>query len=168
MGFEANARTRLRLLCETTTDPVLHQELATALGEDAMPFVPSADLSHEIAMCTLCRSEGGGALSRDGLCAEHRARWNLESCMSEVMRDVGGLQLERLMRRALASEEAGTQFLLAFQRQARALQVVWEAHQRGAALLPAGVAAAVEQARADVPLFLLGGAPTSVAVSRAS
>lgn len=166
MGFEPNARMRLRLLCDTTTDPLLRQELATALGEDAMPFVPSADLSREIATCTVCRSEGGGSLSRDGLCPEHRARWNLEACMSETTRDVAGLQLERLMRRALASEEAGTQFLMAFQRQARALQVVWEAHQRGAALLPESVASAVEQARAEVPLFLLGGTP--LAVSRAS
>lgn len=166
MGFEPNARLRLRTICRTTADPVLRQELVTALGEDSMPFVPSADLVREIAACTQCRIEGGSSLSRDGLCEDHRARWNLESCMSDTARDVGTLQLERLMRRALASEEAGVQFLSAFQRQARALQVVWEAHQRGAALLPESVAAAVQQARVEVPLVLVGGAPVSV--SRAS
>ncbi len=165
MGFEPNARWRLRSICDTTTDAVLRQELATALGEDSMPFVPSADLSREIAACTMCRSEGGSALSRDGLCEDHRARWNLEACMAEVTRDVASLQLERLMRRALASDEAGRQFLAAFERQARALQVVWEAHQRGAALLPESVAATVAQARAEVPLFLLGGTPVTARAS---
>jgi len=166
MGFEPNARNRLRLQSRSTSDPVLRRELAIALGEDSMPFVPSADLAREIAGCGSCREEGGVSLSRELLCEEHRTRWNLEMCMSEGTRDVASVQLERLMRRALASEEAGTQFLSAFQHQSRALQMVWEAHRRGAALLPESVAAAVEQAKADVPLFLLGGAP--LAVSRAS
>ncbi len=85
--------------------------------------------------------------------------------MAEVTRDVASVQLERLMRRALASDEAGRQFLAAFERQARALQVVWEAHQRGAALLPESVATTVAQARAEVPLFLLGGTPLTARAS---
>jgi hypothetical protein len=166
MGVEPNARLRLRLVSQFAADPVLRHELATALGEDSMPFVPSADLAREIASCSVCRSEGGASLSRSGLCETHRTRWNLESCMADVVRDVSSVQLERLMRRALASDEAGRQFLSAFERQSRALKIVWEAHQRGAALLPEPVAAAVEQARADVPLFLLGAGPQTV--SRAS
>jgi hypothetical protein len=67
-----------------------------------------------------------------------------------------GVYLETLMRRALASDQGGTQFLSAFQRQARALEAVWEAHQRGAVHLPDGVVDKVAQARTQVPSFLQG------------
>jgi conjugal transfer/entry exclusion protein len=67
-------------------------------------------------------------------------------------------QLELLLRRALASEDGGTQFLAAYERQARALDAVWEAHRRGAVQLPAAVADKVEQARTTPPRFLSGGA----------
>ena len=64
--------------------------------------------------------------------------------------------LESLIRRALESEEGGTQFLAAYQRQARALEAVWEAHRRGAVHLPQSVADKVEQARTSPPRFLRG------------
>jgi hypothetical protein len=67
-------------------------------------------------------------------------------------------QLESLLRRALTSEEGGTQFLAAYERQARALEAVWEAHSRGAVHLPQAVADKVEQARTTPPRFLRGGA----------
>jgi hypothetical protein len=73
--------------------------------------------------------------------------------------------LDDLMRRAMASDEIGTELLTAFRRQARALDAVWEAYRRGAAQLPDGVAASVERALVKVPR-ILGGAPareTSVA-----
>jgi conjugal transfer/entry exclusion protein len=66
--------------------------------------------------------------------------------------------LESLLRRALSSEEGGTQFLAAYERQARALDAVWEAHRRGAVHLPQSVADKVEQARTSPPRFLSGGA----------
>jgi conjugal transfer/entry exclusion protein len=67
-------------------------------------------------------------------------------------------QLESLLRRALTSEEGGTQFLAAYERQARALEAVWEAHSRGAVHLPQAVADKVEHARTTPPRFLSGGA----------
>ena len=56
-----------------------------------------------------------------------------------------------MMRRAMASDELGTELLAAFRRQARALDAVWEAYRRGAAQLPDGVAASVERALVKVP-----------------
>ena len=67
-------------------------------------------------------------------------------------------QLESLLKRALTSEEGGTQFLAAYERQARALEAVWEAHSRGAVHLPQAVADKVEEARTTPPRFLRGGA----------
>ncbi len=65
--------------------------------------------------------------------------------------------LESLLRRALESEDGGTQFLAAYERQAKALEAVWEAHRRGAVQLPQSVADKVEAARTTPPRFLQGG-----------
>ena len=65
-------------------------------------------------------------------------------------------RLESLLRSALTSEEGGTQFLAAYERQARALDAVWEAHSRGAVQLPQSVADKVELARTSPPRFLQG------------
>src|SRR5215475_1586243 len=153
MGFEPNARRRLRLVAAAATDPVLAHELVGALEEDTMSQVPSVDLARAIARCPHCRSSQGSTSCREGLCEVHRARWNLEACMrSEPDREVPiENHLESLIRRALESEEGGTQFLAAYQRQARALEAVWEAHRRGAVHLPQSVAEKVEQARTTPP-----------------
>ena len=75
-----------------------------------------------------------------------------------VDRDVTAApQLETLLRRALSTEQGGTQFLAAYERQARALDAVWEAHRRGAVHLPQAVADKVEEARTTPPRFLRGG-----------
>ncbi|HEV8236085.1 MAG TPA: hypothetical protein VGP84_15845 [Gemmatimonadaceae bacterium] len=65
--------------------------------------------------------------------------------------------LESLLRLALETEDGGTQFLAAYERQARALEAVWEAHRRGAVHLPQAVADKVEEARTTPPRFLRGG-----------
>ena len=158
MGFEPNARRRLRLVAAATKDPVLAYELVGALEEDTMSQVPSVDLARAIARCPHCRSSQASTSSREGLCEVHRARWNLEACVSsdaerEAMAEP---HLESLLRRALSSEDGGTQFLAAYERQARALDAVWEAHRRGAVQLPQAVADKVEQARTTPPRFLRG------------
>ena len=124
-----------------------------------MSQVPSVDLARAIARCPHCRSSHASTSSREGLCEVHRARWNLEACMNGVAdREVTPEpQLETLLRRALTSEEGGTQFLAAYERQARALEAVWEAHSRGAVQLPQAVADKVEEARTTPPRFLRGG-----------
>jgi len=164
MGFEPNARRRLRLVAAAARDPVLAHELVGALEEETMSQVPSVDLARAIARCPHCRSSQASTSSREGLCEVHRARWNLEACMNGVAdREVTAEpQLESLLRRALTSEEGGTQFLAAYERQARALEAVWEAHSRGAVQLPQAVADKVEQARTTPPRFLRGGALDSV------
>lgn len=164
MGFEPNARRRLRLVAAAARDPVLAHELVGALEEETMSQVPSVDLARAIARCPHCRSSHASTSSREGLCEVHRARWNLEACMNGVAdREVTAEpQLESLLRRALTSEEGGTQFLAAYERQARALEAVWEAHSRGAVQLPPAVADKVEQARTTPPRFLRGGGLDSV------
>jgi len=125
-----------------------------------MSQVPSVYLARAIARCPHCRSSLAGISSRDGLCEVHRARWNLEACLEESgsEREIMSTQrLESLLRSALASEDGGTQFLAAYERQARALEAVWEAHRRGAVQLPQAVADKVEQARTTPPRFLRGG-----------
>lgn len=64
--------------------------------------------------------------------------------------------LERLVQRAIATEVGTTGFLSALECQARALDMIWEAHTRGAAQLPAPVAASVERARTAMPSYLRG------------
>ena len=159
MGFEPNARRRLRLVAATAADPVLAQELVGALEEDTMSQVPSVDLARAIARCPHCRSTQGSTSCREGLCEVHRARWNLEACMhTDSDREVViETHLESLLRRALETEDGGTQFLAAYERQAKALEAVWEAHRRGAVHLPQAVADKVELARATPPRFLQGG-----------
>ena len=163
MGFEPNARRRLRLVAAAARDPVLAHELVGALEEETMSQVPSVDLARAIARCPHCRSSHASTSSREGLCEVHRARWNLEACMNGVAdREVTAEpQLESLLRRALTSEQGGTQFLAAYERQARALEAVWEAHSRGAVQLPQAVADKVEEARTTPPRFLRGGAEVS-------
>jgi hypothetical protein len=93
------------------------------------------------------------------LCDVHRARYNLEVCADRAVLQEGPVEhLDDLMRRAMASGDLGTELLVAFRRQARALDAVWEAYRRGAAQLPDGVASSVERALVKVPR-ILGGAP---------
>jgi hypothetical protein len=54
----------------------------------------------------------------------------------------------------LRSDEVHTELLTAFAAQAKAIQLVWEAHRRGAADLPPAVVEAVAKAR-TLPRFLL-------------
>jgi hypothetical protein len=54
----------------------------------------------------------------------------------------------------MSSDEVHAELLTAFAAQAKAIQLVWEAHRRGAAELPGGVVEAVERAR-SLPRFLL-------------
>ena len=65
--------------------------------------------------------------------------------------------LQRLVHGALLSPDGGAQLLAAFDRQRRALQLVLEAHARGAVRLPDSIAESVERACATAPRFLTGG-----------
>ena len=153
MGFEPFAQRRLRILRATTSDPTLRRELAAVLEEPGMSFVPSAELLRQVALCAQCEVEAPAA-GRQGLCPTHRARWNLELCSAEASTEDRSGVLESIMEGVLASEAAGRQLLAALDRQLRALTLVWEAHERGAARLPDRVAQAVRDARRNVPSIL--------------
>jgi hypothetical protein len=145
-------------------DPVLGQELVGALEDETMEQVPSVDLARAIARCPHCNTLHAGTSSREGLCEAHRARWNLEACMTDEPDREAMTEgyLETLVRRALSTEDGGTQLLAAYERQARALEMVWEAHRRGAVRLPESIAEKVEQARIAPPRFLRGATFDSI------
>ena len=161
MSIEPNARRRLRLVAATTRDPQLLNDLRQVLEEDPMSFVPSADLLREIACCAVCTQDAPRA-GRAGLCSDHRARWNLEVCMSESSASAEQVTLQRLVHGVLVSPDGGAQLLAAFDRQRRALRLVWEAHNRGAVRLPESIAASVERACAVEPRGFVGGVRSKV------
>src|SRR5438874_9838132 len=169
MSIEPNARRRLQLVCETTRDPQLLKDLRQALEESQMSFVPSAELLRDVALCAAC-TQDAPRRGRAGLCDEHRARWNLEACMANSSADLDQQEsLQRLVQALLTSEDGGAQLLSAFDRQRRALRLVWEAHSRGAVHLPDSIANTVERAFVAAPRFLAGGnrTPGSGAVQQA-
>lgn len=125
-----------------------------------MSFVPSAELLREIALCAACTQDVPG--ERPGLCEAHRSRWNLEACMADGAGGGDQGSLQQLVHRMLTSPDGGAQLLSAYDRQRRALRLVWEAHARGAVRLPESVAATVERACATGPRFLPGVTRTAV------
>ena len=162
MSLEPNARSRLRLVCASTRDLDLKTHLSQALEEDSMSYVPSAELLREIALCATC-TQDAPRTGRAGLCDRHRARWNLEACMVSTATAADGEEsLHGLVKTLLSQEDAGAQLLTAFDRQRRALRLVWEAHARGAVHLPESVAASVERARESEPRFLSAGSRSRV------
>ena len=162
MTLEPNASRRLHMMLDSTNDLILRKELHQALLKSPMPFVPSVGLRNSIIGCDTCSSDGTSPIDRAELCPSHRARMNVELCADRaVLQEGPDDHLDDLMRRAMARGELGTELLAAFRRQARALDSVWEAYRRGAANLPDGVAASVEEALVKVPR-ILGGAPARV------
>jgi hypothetical protein len=161
MSIEPNARRRLQLVAATTRDPELLQDLRQVLEEDPMAFVPSADLLREIACCAECTQDSPRA-GRAGLCGDHRARWNLEACTADSADMEDQPSLQRLVHGVLTSPDGGVQLLSAFDRQRRALSMVWEAHNRGAVRLPDSIAASVESACMTGPRFLTNGSRSKV------
>jgi hypothetical protein len=161
MSIEPNARRRLQLICATSRDPELVNDLRQVLEDDPMSFVPSADLLRDIALCAACTQDGNPS-GRAGLCELHRSRWNLEACLTASSDADEQESLQRLVQGVLASPDGGAQLLSAFDRQRRALRLVLEAHARGAAQLPDSVAQMVERACTSGPRFLSGGVRSAV------
>lgn len=161
MSIEPNARRRLHLVYATTRDPELVKDLRQVLENDPMSFLPSAELLRAIATCAACTQDAPRA-GRAGLCDDHRARWNLEACMSNASEDGEAASLQQLVTGVLTSPDGGAQLLSAFDRQRRALRLVLEAHARGAVRLPESIAQSVERACDAGPRFLTGGARSVV------
>jgi hypothetical protein len=167
MSIEPHARRRLQLVYETTRDAQLIKELRQVLEAAQMSFVPSADVLRDIAMCAAC-TQDAPRTGRAGLCPDHRARWNLEACMADMSAHVEHeVSLQRLVDGVLSTGD-GAQLLSAFDRQRRALQLVMEAHARGAVQLPESIAATVERACTSGPRFLTGGSSNAVVQQQAS
>lgn len=146
MGFEPAAESRLRRVWATTRDPLLRQELGTTLEDPEMSFAPSSALLQQIRSCPECEHREL-RVTREGLCESHRSRWNLELCSTSAFADAGDADLTKIMNGVLADENSGRRLLVALERQLRALQLVWDAHQIGAVHLPDQVVEAVRLAR---------------------
>ena len=163
--IEPNARRRLQLIARTSRDDALVRDLRQVLGEDhTMPFVPSAELLRDIALCVACTQDPPRS-GRAGFCDDHRARWNFEACTSNNGDAGDAWSIERLVHGVLESPEDSRQLLSAFDRQRRALRLVLEAHARGAVSLPDSIARTVERAATSGPRFLTGLRSTKQAVS---
>lgn len=126
-----------------------------------MAFVPSADLLRAIALCAAC-TEDAARDSRAGLCDAHRDQWNLEVCMRDASDASEQSSLQRLVHEVFTNADGGAELLSAFDRQRRALQLVLEAHARGAVRLPESIARTVERACSSGPRFLTGGSRSAV------
>ncbi len=149
MGFEPSGASRLQRVWATTRDPLLRQELGTILEDPSMSFVPSSELMQQIRSCPECEHHDR-RVTRDGLCENHRSRWNLELVSKETA-DEGDVALNNIMTSLLADENSGRKLLVTLERQLRALHLVWDAHQLGAVRLPDQVAEAVRLARQAGP-----------------
>jgi len=163
--IEPNARRRLQLIAATSRDAALVKDLRQALGEDhTMSFVPSAELLRDVALCPACTQDAPRS-GRAGLCDGHRARWNLEACMTSHVDAAEESSLDQLVHGVLQSSDSGAQLLSAFDRQRRALRLVLEAHARGAVCLPDSIARTVERAAMSGPRFLNGGSRSAKQVA---
>ena len=152
MGTERFPGARLRLLRDTTTDAGLREQLGLMLGDVAVPVSPSHALVREIDACLACRTDAGG----EHLCPTHASRWRREVRQAEfAWRPLAGDRAV-VMREAIGMGEEGAQLLAALRAQTAALRLVSEAHARGAARLPDGVARAVHEAERLTPAFLHG------------
>ena len=137
---------RLRRVWATTRDPLLRQELSTTL-EDAKCRLPQAPaLLQQIRSCPECEHQEL-RVTREGLCEERRSRWISSFCSTDAFVDGGDADLNKIMNTVLADENSGRRLLVAMERQLRALQLVWDAHQIGTVHLPDQVVEAVRLAR---------------------
>ena len=59
-----------------------------------------------------------------------------------------------LLRTVLQSETAAVELLLSLEAQASALNLIWEAYERGAVTLPETIVRSVTRARREIPPFL--------------
>jgi hypothetical protein len=126
MGYEPGAERRLRLFCASSSDSQVRSILSDILGEDSMPFDP-----RERRLSSVHDTDG--------------------PCDLPSARAMGG-ELDDLTAGLTAAEAADA--LLALSEHASTLRLVWEAHARGAIVLPPALARRVVHARRTVPSYL--------------
>jgi hypothetical protein len=126
MGYEPGAAHRLRLVCASSSDNQVRSILSDILGDDSMPFDP-----RERLLSSVDDAEG--------------------PCDLPSLRAMGG-ELDDLTAGLTAAESADA--LLALSEHASTLRLVWEAHARGAIVLPPALARRVVHARRTVPSYL--------------
>ncbi|MBC7792033.1 MAG: hypothetical protein H7Z74_18965 [Anaerolineae bacterium] len=90
-------------------------------------------------------------------CNEQRDAWKEDAKrMSSPRYERFSDSIETLLNDTLACDGAGLELLLALQSQVSALNGVWEAHQRGVAVLPESIVHSISVARTQIPSFLVG------------
>lgn len=126
MGFEPNAARRLQMIYDCTSDPTLRSELETLLPSRR----PNPGMEYLAPTPATFDDERPAAAP------------SFSPPVSEFVSDL------------MASRDVHAELLNAFAAQAKAVQLVWEAHRRGAIELPSSVLESVSRARA-LPRFLL-------------
>jgi len=114
----------------------------------SMTALPSTPLARAVASCPDCHARVTPAGVR-ALCDRHEAVWRFEQVVGAAA--------------APMAEDVGRELMDAFRRQASALNMVWEAHLRGAVRLPEEVTELVRAARERAPDFLAGSPLTRTA-----
>jgi hypothetical protein len=120
----------------------------------AMTVLPSTPLARDVAACPDCHARVTPA-GVGSLCARHEAVWRFEQAVGVFPEPMAG-DVGPLLRDVLSTGDRSRDLLDAFRRQASALNLVWEAHLRGATRLPEEVADLVRTARERAPDFLAG------------
>jgi len=126
MGFEPNAAWRLQMICADTSDVMLRSEIETLLPSRR----PNTGMEYLAPTPVTFDDE------------RPQAAPSFSPPVSEFVSDL------------MSSRDVHAELLNAFAAQAKAVQLVWEAHRRGAIELPASVLESVSRAR-TLPRFLL-------------
>lgn len=154
MCLEPAGSPRLAVLARLAAERPAPGPTPSHRASRSMSALPSAPLARDIARCADCRARvsAGGTSS---LCVRHEALWRFEQAVAASPEPMAG-DVGPLIQEVLSTGDRGSDLLDAFRRQASALNLVWEAHQRGAARLPDEVADTVRAAREGGPHFLAG------------
>lgn len=146
------AAARLQMILRSTTDPALRDSLSTVLPDSTMhnEYGLPAPFSDRAALTVGAYATAAPLRQTD---REVPARWDGE--LADSLEPFAP-PLPRVAREMLAEGDAAAQLLATGARQARALQLVVDAHRLGAASLPEDVLRAVQDALLARPIPLQG------------
>lgn len=162
MGFEAPAAAaaRLKLFFMTTSDAAVRRTLLPLFPDVTMPNELGGNLYSNPGnriRPSVRHAERSTREIDDARLAENIAPGTTPVSPVSTESDIPrfGHDLDALLLQLFATPQVASEMMAAASAQARALALVWEAHERGAIALPDPVARAVADARARVPRVCL-------------
>jgi hypothetical protein len=154
MCLEPVSSPRLAMLSRLAAAEAASHDVSPPSFSASMTVLPSSPLARDVAACPDCHARVTAA-GVSSLCQRHEAVWMFEQAVGASAEPLAG-DVGPLLQQVLTTGERGRDLLDAFRRQASALNLVWEAHVRGAARLPEEVAELVRSARERAPDLLAG------------